>query len=501
MKRHLTFIMLLACTIATAQNSNDVLRYSNENLQGTARFQAMGGAFGALGGDLSALNINPAGSAVFNNSLLTFSGTVYNNDNTASYFGTNRNTSYTNIDVNQVGGVLVFKTSKPESGWNKIAVAGNYDIVQNFDNQVLINGTSNQGIDNYFLNFAAGVPFGSILLQEGEFIEDAYLDIGAQQGFGDQQVFLGYYGGLIDPETMEDANTTYTSNAGYANVGQNLLRNTTGYNSKFTLNFASQYQERLNVGASLNFHTILYDRYDEFTETGYEAASEIQRTTFDNLLHTEGSGFSFSLGAIAKLNEVVRIGGSYQSPTWYRLTDDLSQRISSDLADSDINFIDLNLVNLFPRYTIKTPSKLNGSAAFVFGKNGLLSIDYSYQDMSRAELGPTSDSNFSTVNDDVANTLGAVSTLRIGGEYRIARFSLRGGYRFEQSPYSNIDLIGDLNGISAGIGFDFGGSRLDFALSSTERDISETLLDTGLDTPALINRINTNATISYTLNF
>ncbi len=502
MKRFITFIVLSACTIATAQNSNDVLRYSTENLQGTARFQAMGGAFGALGGDLSSLNINPAGSAVFNNSLFTFSGTAYNNDNSTTYFGTSSNTIDTNIDVNQVGGVLVFKSANSESEWNKVAIAGNYDIVQNFDNQVLINGNSNQGIDNYFLNFAGGVPFGSILLQQDEFIEDAYLDIGAQQGFGDQQSFLGYYGGLIDPVAVDDdTNTDYMSNAGYSAVGQNLMRNTTGYNSKFTVNFASQYQEKLNLGASLNFHTILYDRYDEFTETGYDDTSEIQRTTFDNLLHTEGSGFSFSLGAIAKLNDVVRIGGSYQSPTWYRLTDDLSQRISSDLADENINFINLDVVNLFPRYTIKTPSKLTGSAALIFGKNGLLSLDYSYQDMSQAELGPTGDSSFASVNNEVANSFGTVSTIRVGGEYRIKRFSLRGGYRFEQSPYANPAVLGDLYGISTGIGFDFGGSRLDLALSRTERDISETLFDTGLDTPALINVINTNATLSYTMNF
>ena len=29
------------------------------NLNGTARYRAMGGAFGAVGGDLSALNVNP----------------------------------------------------------------------------------------------------------------------------------------------------------------------------------------------------------------------------------------------------------------------------------------------------------------------------------------------------------------------------------------------------------------------------------------------------------
>lgn len=501
MKRYSTFMLLLACTFVTAQNTTDVLRYSADNVQGTARFQAMGGAFGALGGDLSALNINPAGSAVFNNSLFTFSGTAYNTDNSATYFGTLNTISDTTVDINQVGGVLVFKSASPESGWNKVAIAGNYDIVQNFDSQTVISGRSNQGIDNYFLNFANGVPFGSLLLQENEFIEEAYLDIGAQQGFGDQQAFLGYYGGLIDPDTMDDNNTLYNSNADYSSVDQNLIRNTTGYNSKFTVNFASQYEEKLNIGASLNFHTVLYDRYDEFTETGYNSDSEIQRTTFDNLLRTEGSGFSFSVGAIAKLNEIVRIGGSYQSPTWYRLTDDLSQRISSDLADSDINFINLNVVNLFPRYTLKTPSKLTGSAALIFGKSGLLSIDYSYQDMSQAELGPSGDSNFAVVNDEVANTLGEVSTIRVGGEYRIARFSLRGGYRFEQSPYANTTIGGDLNGISAGIGYDFGGSRLDLALSRTERDFGEQLFDTGLDTPALINAINTNATLSYTLNF
>ncbi len=500
MKRYSTFIVLMVCTFATAQNSDDILRYSNENLQGTARFQAMQGAFGALGGDLSALNINPAGLAVFNNSLFTISSTIYDNAVSSTYFGTSTNTSATDFRINQAGGAFVFKSPNSASGWNKIAIAGNYDLVQNFDSQVLIAGNSNQGIDNYFLNFAAGVPFGSILLQEGEYIEDAYLDIGERQGYGAQQAFLGYYGGLIDPVAIEDSNTSYISNANYSAVSQNLLRSTSGYNSKFTMSFASQYQEKFNIGASFNFHSILYDRYDEFTETGYDADSEIQRTTFDNLLRTHGSGFSFNIGAIAKLNDILRLGGSYQSPTWYQLSDDLSQRINSDLADEDINFIDLNIINLFPSYNLRTPSKFNGSAALIFGKNGLLSIDYSYQDMSKAELGPTNDPNFNVVNTEVATSFGSVSTVRVGGEYRIQRFSLRGGYRFEQSPYATLD-VGDLNGFSGGVGYDFGGSRLDFALSRTERDGSQKLFDTGLDTPALINVVNTNATLSYTMNF
>ena len=340
-------------------------------------------------------------------------------------------------------------------------------------------------------------------MRDGEYIEDAYLDIGSVQGFGDQQAFLGYFGGLIDPAVDEGREHIIPS---AMQTTQMLIKNfqeriTSGYNSKFTLNIASQYREILHFGAALNFHNILYNRYDQFTETGYNAGSEIQRTSFYNKLLTEGSGFSLNLGVIAKLSNMVRLGASYQSPTWYRLKDNLSQRISSDLADDNINFINFGLTNIFPTYTIKTPAKVTGSLALVFGKNGLLSFDYGYQDMSQAKLGPSNDSNFSSVNTAVSNQLGTVTSLKLGGEYRIEKISLRAGYRFEGSPYENSNTIGDLEGISGGIGYNFGSSRLDFAINRTERDTSEFLFDTGINTPALVNVINTNAVLSYTLNF
>lgn len=501
MKKYLTFVILMACATGNAQNITDALRYGTENLQGTARFQAMGGAFGALGGDLSSLNVNPAGSAVFNNSLFTFSGSNYHTYNDASYFGDALITKNDNIKLNQFGGAFVFKNSNSNSDWKKFTLAFNYDIVDNFDNEYFVSGNSNQGIDTYFLEYAQGTPFGSILLQDNEFLEDAYLDIGAAQGFRDQQTFLGYYGGILDPETEDDNNTNYIRNGIYDRVQQNFLRKTTGFNSKFSLNMASQYKENFYIGASLNFHDIRYTQYDEFDENGYDPNSPIQKTTFDNYLQTKGHGFSFSLGAIAKLNDNIRLGSSYQSPTWYHLEDALSQRIDSDLADEDINFINFNIVNLFERYTVRTPGKLTGSLAVIFAKDGLLSFDYGYQDFSRTELRPTFDQSFRTVNTQIANELGSVSTFKLGSEYRIQQVSLRAGYRFEQSPYKNGNTIGDLNAISGGIGYSFGGSRLDFALSRSQQDVSERLFDAGITTSALINRSITNATLSYTINF
>ena len=506
MRKLLVLMMGMLCLGLNAQTISDVLRYSLEGTQGTARFQAMGGAFGALGGDLSSLNVNPAGSSVFNYSQFTVSGANYNRNNTARYGNSTLTTQSNSPQINQVGGVFVFKSSN--SPWKKIALALNYDMVENFDNEFVASGISGDGIDTYFLNFAQGVELGPLRVQTdtGERIDDAYLNIGEDPslGFGAQQAFLGFQAGVIDPIDIDDnLNTEYFSLASGDNLLQDFRQSTTGYNSKFSANLSGQYQENLHFGASLNFHSILYERLTQFTESGYGPDSEVQFTTFDNLLLTQGDGFSFSLGAIARVNDNIRIGGSYQSPTWYRLTDEISQRIrtDADAANPNLNFIDFNLINVFPTYRIKTPGKISGSAAIIFGKEGLLSFDYGYQDFSEAQLRPTTDANFAAENDVISNQLGAVNSYRFGGEYRIERVSLRGGYRIEESPYENTNLIGDLEGFSAGIGYDFGGSRLDVAYSRTEQDVNEFFFDAGADNAALVNRVNSNIVLSYTLKF
>jgi hypothetical protein len=64
MKKIFLIFSLISIT-GFSQNINDVMLFSGENIQGTARYNAMSGAFGALGGDMTAINANPAGGAVF----------------------------------------------------------------------------------------------------------------------------------------------------------------------------------------------------------------------------------------------------------------------------------------------------------------------------------------------------------------------------------------------------------------------------------------------------
>ena len=58
---------------AIAQDPTDALRWSWTLPAGTARQQAIGGAMGSLGGDLSATFVNPAGLAFFRTGDLVLS--------------------------------------------------------------------------------------------------------------------------------------------------------------------------------------------------------------------------------------------------------------------------------------------------------------------------------------------------------------------------------------------------------------------------------------------
>ena len=109
------------------------LLFSQDAANTTARAAAMGGAFGALGGDISVMNINPAGLALFNNSY--FSGS-FNSRNTAiesNYYGTSINTENQFFKISQAGAVLVFKSAK-KSDWSKFVLGINYRITKDFSN-------------------------------------------------------------------------------------------------------------------------------------------------------------------------------------------------------------------------------------------------------------------------------------------------------------------------------------------------------------------------------
>ena len=71
----LTAFSLLIAAGVGAQTVYDAANITSKDLNGTARFVGMGGAMGALGGDISTIGSNPAGIGIYrSNDIMTTFG-------------------------------------------------------------------------------------------------------------------------------------------------------------------------------------------------------------------------------------------------------------------------------------------------------------------------------------------------------------------------------------------------------------------------------------------
>lgn len=491
------FIVLIVALTATVngQEIQDAIRYSQDNLNGTARFRAMGGAFGALGGDLSSIGINPAGAAVFATNQLGFSFTSFNQKNNANFFNNPTRQNDNNFDLNQLGAVFVFQETNPNAKWKKIAVGINYDNANNLDNRTFAAGRNpSTSVANYFLSYANGVPLDNI----------TNLPF-TSMNFAEQQAFLGFEGYVINPVDDSSGNTLYASNvpAG-GNYYQENFVTSRGMNGKLNFNVAAQYEDFLFLGLNLNAHFVDYRSSQNFFESNTnDGMNGLQRVRFENDLYTYGNGFSFQLGGIAKITDEFRAGASYQSPTWFRLNDEFSQfLVSEDRVNGEgfTNSVDPRIINIYPSYSLQTPGSFTGSLAYIFGSKGLFSFDYVYKDYSNTQF-RSNGSYYADLNNQMSNIFTATNEFRLGGEYRIKEWSLRGGYRFEESPYKDRLVIGSLTSYSAGVGYNFGSTRLDMAYTNSQRDFNQGFFSQGLTSAARINNIQNNITLTMLFNF
>ena len=137
---------------------------------------------------------------------------------------------------------------------------------------------------------------------------------------------------------------------------------------------------------------------------------------------------------------------------------------------------------------------MTASGAFIFGKKGLLNVDYINKNYRNTSLAPNN--QFSIANAVANQILTNTNAIRIGGEYRINRLSLRGGYRFEENPYKESGLGDDTKGFSMGMGYDFGGTLLSMSYNKTSSGIGRQLYTTGLTDQFNILQDQSNVSVS-----
>lgn len=425
MKKLITFLILFAVTLTSFSQSlgyqDLALLFSENDANGTARFTSMSGAFGALGGDISSININPAGIAVFNNSAFSGSFNSRNTDITSNYYGTSRNNQNQFFNLTQAGAVLVFRSAY-NSEWEKFAIGFNYRMKKDYNNG--FSAVGNSGIATF---------------------RDFPLDNNTP---------------TIDYNVAEE---------------QRFRNNYTGELNEVSVAFSAVHQNKLYVGGGLNFYDLNFRQRATLTEFNNDGNGN----TLDANLYQEnfvtGAGVSLNAGFIYKASKNFRFGLSYQTPTWFTEVLEESNIVNNEgyMGDTEIVVSNDNVIydntagGNFPSqnfiYRLKTPSKLTASAALIFGKSGLLSVDYSNKNFTNMNL---SDADFSGENQFFQNELRNAYALNIGSEWRFDRFSVRGGYKFEQDPLKTALDSDNLEGYSFGGGYNFGNFKIDFSYSN-----------------------------------
>lgn len=430
--KKLTYILVwFFATImqATAQTDSDALRYSQMQRGGTARSMAVGSAVGALGGDLSAISINPAGVAIYRSSEFTLTPSLYNTLSSSGYMGTHNTDGKYNFSFNNIG--FVFSALHKDyingqkeyrrNGWVNSNVAFGFNRLNNFHNRIMYAGINknNSLIDKYVEDVNSGN--GTSL----DNLDESY----------PFTANLAYQTYLIDPTDSMGTQYVRAFPLGTDGLTQQKTITTSGAIDEYYVAFGANYSNRMYFGGSFNFPFLKYREesfYEEESVT-VDTVSNFKNYQIREDLYTYGEGFNFKLGMIFRVTDFLRLGGSVQTPTFYNMIDKWSSRVTSDIHKDTYEYESPN--GRFS-YTLATPFKATASCALIIGKNGFLSADYEIMDYSTARL-RSPNYKFFDENNSIGLKYRPVNNIRVGAEWKFQNLSFRGGYALYDSPFKS----------------------------------------------------------------
>ena len=473
---------LLASGILAAQNEIDALRYSFTDFNGTARYTGMAGAMGALGGDLSAIYGNPAAISLYRTSEFSLSPGISFNTTETDHYGNSVSDSKLNFNLGNLGFVLAF----PGREGSKIKYshfAVNYNRVQEFQNNYDIQGTNTaSSLSDVFANQASGLDFNSFQ-SELPFTS-----------------FLAWETFLINPASGLNE---YASEFPGGELEQIKYVDTKGRLSQTDLAFGLNYDDRLYGGATIGLTGIQYTEESTYRELIQENYSDeqLQDWTYFEELETSGTGINFNIGLIYKLTEAIRLGGAWHSPTYFYEVEDVWRASLSTNFEGGESYSQ-DSPDGFNIYNLTTPARYQASFAYIFGKKGLINIDYESVNYSGSKLNPAQNSpaDFSIANAEIRSQYGQANNIRIGAEYRLLPVSIRAGFAYYENPFDDAIATQSPERIIFAGGLRLKLSNwtyLDMALKHTRFESDIFLYDPALVEPSRLT--NSNNTLRFTL--
>jgi hypothetical protein len=456
---------LLAGSAAIAQNADDALRYSRIFYTGTARFTSMGGAFTALGGDISSLSQNPAGLGVYRSSEISITPWLLHPKSSALFNNTKTEDFLYNFTLGQAGLVANIVKNESESGLVSLSFGYSFNKTNDLNQSIVISGKGSSSLLDHWADISKGNT--KAMLATNDSIADA---------------FIAWDTWLID--TLPGSSNTYGTV--YSNNGRDLpsvynqdikrVITNTGYTAEHAISIGGNYSNKLYFGATLGITSLQYEsKYEHSESTSATLPSAF--SNFDYVLYrrSTGTGFCLKLGAIYKPIETLRIAVAFHSPTYFRINETFGDEISSHFTDGG-HYSSSN-PTLRYNYALTTPFRLLTGAAFQIGKFGLVSADYEFTDYGAAKFSETGDGfNYISKNQSIRSLLGPSNNLRLGAELRLNNIYFRGGYGYYGKSWKsdeNVDL--HYNSVSAGIGFREQNIFADFGFSTIMNSESYTL--------------------------
>lgn len=409
-----SILLFLLPLVVPAQSEKDVLRYSREGLHGTARYVGLGGAFGALGGDISSLSSNPAGIGFFRKQHLTFSTEFSSTRSAARYTGVKANDDRFDLGIEQFGyvGTKILKNSP----WKSVHFGISYERLRNFEDRLNIqSGPTEHSILDEFVADASGVHLD---------------DLPSYAPFSGELAYQTY---LMDP--VGDS-THYEHRLQGAELKQNKEVHRSGSMREARLSFGADRGHELYLGGSLGIPVVNFQRSMQHKENVQEG-SDVQDFSYSQELSVSGFGLNLQLGAIARPHERWRFGLAFRSPSFLFLEDEWSNRMESNHAGTDNYATDP--VHGEHSYRVRTPYRVTASMAHFFEKRGLISAEYRFQDLREGGLSPAFKNrengyDYHAENLILQNRARPGHSFHIGTEWRFSPLFVRGGYQLATPP-------------------------------------------------------------------
>ena len=433
MKRIATLIIVImgVLGVVKAQGDYEAFTFSQADYWGTARFMGAGGAFGATGGDFSALSTNPAAIGLFKRYEASFTPLVLSFGYTDTYYNGERGVSQKFKYTVPQCGIVMARDIHRENDWKSWQFGFGYNRLMDFNNTFRANAKVHGTIADMIVPHANGTDYHNLT--------------------GDAS--LAWYGFLID--TLNGMHDQYYGLYSHHNINQSALVVRSGAIDEMVFSFGGNYGDKLFIGATLGIPFLEFKENTTYSETPSDVdhIAGVNRYTLYSTQRNTGTGVNLKLGVIYQPANFVRIGAAFHTPTYYwKVKDNFYREIATQLSNG--TNLDYSYEN-YNSFTLTTPLKFNVNTSFIINKRAFIAAEYEFQDYGMATL---YDDNYDYVNENEAirAKFGIAHYIKVGGEVNITQgFALRAGYRLKTTPYkmAKNPYNNTTHFISAGLGY------------------------------------------------